>query len=52
MEDPDKLGSMSEELMAAIKHCLRRGDSFNAVQSKSVPYTAGGNKQRELRIDL
>lgn len=46
LEDPDKLGNMSEELMAAIKHCLRKGDSFTRYNpSQFLILLVGTNRE-------
>ena len=46
LEDPDKLGNMSEELMVAIKHCLRKGDSFTRYNpSQFLILLVGTNRE-------
>ena len=46
LEDPDKLGNMSEELMAAIKHCFRKGDSFTRYNpSQFLILLVGTNRE-------
>lgn len=46
MEDSVKLNTMSEELMDAIKHCLRRGDSFTRYNpSQFLILLVGTNKE-------
>ena len=46
LEDPNRLGSMSEELMASIKHCLRKGDSFTRYNpSQFLILLVGTNKE-------
>lgn len=46
LEDPHRLGTMSEELMSSIKHCLRKGDSFTRYSpSQFLILLVGTNKE-------
>ena len=46
LEDADKLSAMSGELMSAIKHCLRKGDSFTRYNpSQFLILLVGTNKE-------
>ncbi len=46
LDDPDRIDSMSEELMASIKHCLRKGDSFTRYNpSQFLILLVGTNKE-------
>lgn len=46
MKDSNKLAIMSEELMSAIKHCLRKGDSFTRYNpSQFLILLVGINKE-------
>lgn len=51
MKDPDRLNAMSEELMASIKHCLRKGDSFTRYNpSQFLILLVGTNRENCGRI--
>ncbi len=46
LEDADKLSAMSGKLMSAIKHCLRKGDSFTRYNpSQFLILLVGTNKE-------
>ena len=46
MENQAKLDMLSEELMASIRHCLRRGDSFSRYNpSQFLILLVGTNKE-------